>query len=142
MSDENPLVVQSKTNITNTLRALANGIEQGTVSHYEIHQSSDGSITVKADSSDGMARVIQSQTRLEGYTHTSTQHIEKQKPDARRRTVKELIRQGYTQTKIAEMTMYSQKTISNDVRKLREDGELSPKHGDQPRSLWSLDAAR
>jgi DNA-binding NarL/FixJ family response regulator len=124
MSDENPLVVQSKTNVANTLRALASGIEQGTVGHYEIHQSSDGSITVKADSSDGMARVIQSQTQLEGYTLTSTQHIAKQKPDARRRTVKKLIEQGHTQTQIAEKTMYSQKTISNDVRKLQEDGEL------------------
>jgi DNA-binding NarL/FixJ family response regulator len=124
MSDENPLVVQSKTNVANTLRALASGIEQGTVGHYEIHQSSDGSITVKADSSDGMARVIQSQTQLEGYTLTSTQHIAKQKPDARRRTVKKLIEQGHTQTQIAEKTMYSQKTISNDVRKLQEDGEF------------------
>ncbi len=124
MSEENPLVVQSKTNVANTLRALASGIEQGTVGHYEIHQSSDGSITVKADSSDGKARVIQSQTQMEGFTHTSTQHIEKQKPDARRRTVKKLIKQGLTQTQVAEKTMYSQKTISNDVRKLQEDGEL------------------
>ena len=124
MSEENPLVVQSKTNVANTLRALANGIEKGTVGHYEIHQSSDGSITVKADSSDGQSRVIQSQKQLEGYTHTSTQHIEKQKPDARRRTVKKLIEQGHTQTEIAEKTLYSQKTISNDVRKLQEDGEL------------------
>jgi DNA-binding NarL/FixJ family response regulator len=124
MSADNPLVAQSKTNVANILRALASGIEQGTIGHYEIHQSSDGSITVKADSSDGKARVIQSQTQLEGYTHTSTQHIEKQKPDARRRTVKKLIKQGLTQTKIAEKTLYSQKTISNDVRKLQEDGEL------------------
>jgi transposase len=48
----------------------------------------------------------------------------KQKPDARRRTVKKLIQQGYTQTQIAEKTMYSQQTISNDVRRLKEDGEL------------------
>lgn len=123
MSD-NPLVVQSKTSVANTLRALATGIEQGTVNRYEIHQSSDGSITVKADSSDGKARVIQTQTQLEGYTHNSTQHIEKQKPDARRRTVKQLIEQGCTQTEIAEKTMYSQKTISNDVKKLKENGEL------------------
>ncbi len=124
MSDENPLVAQSKTNVANTLRALASGIEKGTIGHYEIHQSSDGSITVKADSSDGKARIIQNQMDLEGYTHTSTQHIAKQKPDARRRTVKKLIKQGFTQTEIAEKTMYSQKTISNDVRKLQEDGEL------------------
>ncbi|MGG7055284.1 hypothetical protein, partial [Nitrosomonas sp. ANs5] len=124
MKDDNPLVVQSKTNIANTLRALATGIEQGTVSHYEIKQSSDGSITVKADSTDGKARVIQTHSEMEGYAHSSTQHIEKQKPEARRRTVKKMIESGLTQTKIAEKTMYSQKTISNDVRRLKEDGEL------------------
>ncbi|WP_157174324.1 hypothetical protein [Thiocystis violascens] len=124
MSEEHPLVIQSKVNIANTLRALATGIEQGTVRNYEINQSSNGSITVKADSSDGKARVIQTQTQMEGYTHTSTQHIEKQKPEARRKTVKKMINQGLTQTEIAEKTLYSQKTISNDVKKLREDGEL------------------
>ncbi len=126
MPDDNPLVVQSKTNIANTLRALATGIEQGTVGHYEIHQSSDGTITVKADSSDGKARIIQSQTQLEGLTHTSTQHIEKQKPEARQRTVKALVEKGHTQTEIAEKTMYSQKTISNDVAKLKKNGLLKP----------------
>lgn len=124
MSDENPLAEQSKTNVANILRALASGIEQGTVSHYEIRQSSDGTFTCKADSSDGRNRIIQSQTQLEGYTNISTQRIAKQKSDARRRTVKKLIEQGHTQTEIAEKTMYSQKTISNDVRKLQEDGDI------------------
>jgi DNA-binding NarL/FixJ family response regulator len=126
MSDENQLVVQSKISVVNisVVKILQALIEQGTVDNYKICQSSDGSITVKADSSDGMARIIQSQTQLEGYTLTSTQHIVKQKPDARRRTVKELFKQGYTQTEIAEKTMYSQKTISNDIRKLKKDGEL------------------
>lgn len=125
MSEDNPLVVQSKVNIASTLRALATGIEQGTVGHYEIRQSSDGSITVKADSSDGKARIIQSQTQLKGFTHTSTEHIEKLKPEERRETVKVLIEKGYTQTEIAEKTLYSQKTISNDVERLKKDGLLN-----------------
>ena len=124
MPEDNPLVVQSKTNVANTLRTLANGIEQGTVSNYEINQSSNGSITVKADSSDGTARVIQTQTEMDGYTETSTQHIQKQPPATRRKTVQKMIKQGLTQTEIAEKTMYSQKTISNDVKKLKESGEL------------------
>ncbi|WP_336949227.1 HTH domain-containing protein [Acinetobacter junii] len=124
MPEDNPLVVQSKTNVANTLRALAAGIEQGTVSNYEIHQSSNGSITVKADSSDGTARIIQTQTEMDGYTETNTQHIQKQPPATRRKTVQKMIKQGLTQTEIAEKTMYSQKTISNDVKKLREIGEI------------------
>jgi len=124
MSENSPLVVQSKTNIANTLRALASGIEDGTVSNYEINQSSNGCITVKADSSDGKARVIQTQTQMEGYTQTSTQHIEKQKPEARKRTVKKMIDEGLTQTEIAEKTMFSQKTISNDIKELKYNGDL------------------
>lgn len=126
MSDEpqNELMVQSKTNVANTLRTLASAIEAGTVSRYEINQTSDGSITVKADSSDGAARVIQTQTAIEGYTRTSTEHIQKLPAQQRRSTVKALVQEGLSQIQIAEKTMYSQKTISNDIRKLRSDGEL------------------
>ncbi|WP_064435904.1 HTH domain-containing protein [Pseudoalteromonas neustonica] len=122
MPEDNPLVVQSKTNVANTLRALAEGIENGNVSSYEINQSSNGSITVKADSSDGTARVIQTQTQMAGYTETSTQHIEKQPAEIRRETVKKLLDQGLTQASIAEKTMVSQKTISNDVKKIISSG--------------------
>lgn len=126
MSDkpQNELMVQSKTNVANTLRTLASAIEAGTVSRYEINQTSDGSITVKADSSDGAARVIQTQKAIDGYTKTSTEHIQKLPAQQRRATVKSLVQEGLSQTQIAEKTMYSQKTISNDIRKLRNDGEL------------------
>ncbi|MCP1338050.1 hypothetical protein NJR55_00460 [Idiomarina sp. M1R2S28] len=126
MSDkpQNELMVQSKTNVANTLRTLASAIEAGTVSRYEINQTSDGSITVKADSSDGAARVIQTQKAIDGYTKTATEHIQKLPAQQRRTTVKSLVQEGLNQTQIAEKTMYSQKTISNDIRKLRNDGEL------------------
>lgn len=61
---------------------------------------------------------------MDGYTETSTQYIQKQPPSTRRKTVQKMIKQGLTQTEIAEETMYSQKTISNGVRKLKESGEL------------------
>ena len=126
MVDENnnELMVQTKMNAANTLRSLALAIENGSVSSYEISQTRDGELTIKADSSDGNKRIIQTQTKMNGYNRTSTEHIQKQTPYARRQTVGKFIKEGMSQTEIAQKTMFSQKTISNDVKKLREDGEL------------------
>ncbi|MDI1232594.1 MAG: HTH domain-containing protein [Methylobacter sp.] len=121
----NELITQSKTNVANTLRNLASAIEAGTVSRYEIHQTSDGLITVKADSSDGTKRMIQTQKSIEGYTKTSNEFIQKQPPQIRLETVKKLVlEEKLNQSQIAERTMYSQKTISNDIKKLRNLGEI------------------
>lgn len=124
MYKNNPLIAQPKEEIINILQTLTAEIEQGTIRSYEISQSSSGSITIKADSSDGAARFIQIQTEMPGYTESITQKIKKQSPDVRRDTVQKLTKQGLTQTEIAERTLYSQKTISNDIRKLKESGRL------------------
>jgi len=118
------LVTIAQENASNTLRSLAQAIKNGTVSNYEFSQASDGSIRFQADSPDGTQRVIQTQQNANGYQRTSTERIQKQSPEDRRQTVKHLIGEGLTQSQIAQRTLYSQKTISNDVRRLREDGEL------------------
>jgi len=124
LKEETGLMVQSKTSAVRTLRTLASAIESGDISKYDISQSSDGSITVKADSSDGNQRMIQTQTDMNGYSKLSTEHIQKQTPRARRKTVLKMTEEGLSQTDIAEKTMVSQKTISNDIAKLREKGKL------------------
>lgn len=121
---QNELMVQTKLSVTNTLRTLADAIEEGAIKEYKIEQNSDGSIVVKADSSDGMNRLIQTQKVTEGYSRSLVEHIQKVPAEQRRQTVKQLIEEGFTQTQIAEKTMCSQKTISNDVKQLRNDGDL------------------
>lgn len=120
----NQLMAQSKTTATTTLRTLADAIEAGNVSRYEINQTSEGSITIKADSSDGKSRMVRTQKEADGYTRISTEHIQKLSAEQRRKTVKTLSREGMNQTQIAERTMYSQKTVSNDLRMLRDQGEI------------------
>lgn len=122
--EETGLMVQTKTSAVNTLRTLASAIESGDISRYDISQSSDGSITVKADSSDGSQRMIQTQTDMDGYSKSSTEYIQKQTPKVRRKTVRKMTEKGLSQTEIAEKTMVSQKTISNDIAKLRKKGKL------------------
>lgn len=121
---QNELMVQTKLSVTNTLRTLADAIENGAIKEYKIEQNSDGSIVVKADSSDGMNRLIQTQKVTEGYSRSLVEHIQKVPAQQRRQTVKQLTEEGFTQTQIAEKTMCSQKTISNDVKQLRNDGDL------------------
>lgn len=122
--EETGLMVQNKTSAVKTLRTLANAIESGDIRNYNISQSSNGSITVKADSSDGSQRMIQTQTDMDGYSKISTEHIQKQPLKVRRKTVLKMVKEGLSQVKIAEKTMVSQKTISNDIAKLREQGKL------------------
>jgi DNA-binding NarL/FixJ family response regulator len=122
--EETGLMVQSKTSVVSTLRTLASAIESGDISQYNISQSGDGSITVKADSSDGSQRMIQTKTDMNGYSKVSTEHIQKQTPKARRKIVLAMTEDGLSQVEIAEKTMVSQKTISNDIAKLREKGKL------------------
>ncbi|NQZ31425.1 MAG: HTH domain-containing protein [Oceanospirillaceae bacterium] len=124
LKEETGLMIQSKTSAVKTLRTLASAIESGDISNYNISQSGDGSITVKADSSDGSQRMIQTRTDMNGYSKLSTEHIQKQTPKARRKTVLQMVEAGLSQTDIAEKTMVSQKTISNDIAKLREKGKL------------------
>jgi DNA-binding NarL/FixJ family response regulator len=125
MSDNKDLITEPsfKTTTANTLRSLADAIESGTVKQYEFKETKDG-YTIKADSSDGKQRIIETNSQKNGYQRTSKEHIQKQTPDKRREVVKMLKQEGLSQTKIAEKTLCSQKTISNDLKKLRENGEI------------------
>lgn len=121
---KNELIAQPESNIPNTLRALANAIESGQIKNYEFSQNSDGLTTVKVDSSDGKQRMIQTQQDQEGYNKVSTEYIKKQEPKIRRDVVLNLVNEGLNQTEIAEKTMVSQKTVSNDIKILKEKNKL------------------
>jgi DNA-binding NarL/FixJ family response regulator len=121
---KNELITQPETNIPNTLRTLANAIESGQIKHYEFNQNSDGFTTVKVDSSDGEQRMIKTQQEQDGYSKVSTEYIKKQTPESRRHIVLNLVNEGLSQTQIAEKTMVSQKTVSNDIKILKESNKL------------------
>lgn len=124
MGKKNSLVVHAKSDVATTLRALADGIESGSISNYEITQKSDGFISVLADSSDGKQRIIKNQKNINGLQRESSEHIRKLVPNERRELVRELHIEGMTQSEIAKRTMTSQKTISNDIKILREEEEI------------------
>ncbi len=114
----------SAANAVSTLNSLAQGIADGTIGGYSFNHSSDGTISFKVDSPDGQNRVIRNHYKADGYSRDSEEQIRKMPPEERRNVVKKLLDEGRTQTEIADRTMYSQKTISNDVRKLKDRGDI------------------
>lgn len=122
MKDE--LIAQPENNIPNTLRRLAHAIESGQIKKYALSQDSDGLTTVTIDSSNGKQRIIQTQQNQEGYNKVSTECITKQNLEIRRNFILSLVNDGLNQTEIAERTMVSQKTVSNDIKKLKESNKL------------------
>ena len=130
MQEENQIVVGNKAGVAAQLRSfakqielLAGQVESGAISRFQLTQE-DSSITFTADSADGCQRVIKAQTHAPGLYRERTEHIQKQDPSQRRQLVKTLVAEGMTQTEIAKRTIRFQKTICNDIKKLREDGEL------------------
>jgi len=121
-NSDHSLVTHSKQSAVTTLRNLANAIEAGTIDSYQVTHTSNGIVNIRADQGD--KRIIQKHRQTKGYTRVENEFIEKQSPRARRKTVLELTREGMTQQEIADRTMVSQKTISNDIAKLKELGKL------------------
>lgn len=105
------------------LHTLAKKIESDEIAEYELKKTKN-SMSLTIDSQDGKQRLIIKETQYVGFTRQQTELVEQQSPNERRKTVKALAQEGLSQTEIAERTMRSQKTISNDIRKLKEDGEL------------------
>jgi DNA-binding NarL/FixJ family response regulator len=119
---QHSLVTQSKQSTISTLRNLANAIEAGEIDNYEVSQSSDGAVRIKVD--QGNKRVIQNHQQIEGYSCVENEFVEKRPIKERRKVVEGLALEGMTQQEIAERTMVSQKTISNDIAALRRRGKL------------------
>ena len=114
----------TRTNVATQLRTLAELVESGTIKNYQITQDTN-SITFIADSADGRTRVIKNKNQVASLRRESTEIVEKpESPKERRKIVSTLHLEGKSQTEIAKRTMSSQKTVSNDIRWLKERGKL------------------
>jgi len=105
------------------LHALAEQVQTGAIRGYEFKQTAN-SVSFTVDSADGKQRIIKKETVLPGLVRRQTDHVAQQPPAERRKVVKELAQEGLPQVEIAKRTLRSQKTISNDIQKLKDDGEL------------------
>lgn len=119
----NDLVMANNARVAAKLRELAEQVQSGEIRGYEFKQT-DSTVSLTVDSADGNQRIIRQKTFLPGLTRNNTEQIKKQPAVERRKLVKYLAQEGMTQTEIAKRTMYSQKTISNDINKLKANGEL------------------
>jgi len=109
--------------VAEQLRDLAEQVQSGAIKSYEFKQTAN-SVTFSVDSADGNHRIIKHQDARPGLVRNTTEHVQKQSPEERRQVVKELKLEGLSQQEIAKRTMRSQKTISNDIDRLKKDGEL------------------
>lgn len=119
----NTLVTVNNERVAAQLRGLAEQVQSGAIRGYEFKQT-DSSITFTVDSADGNKRMIKHQNVAPGLLRDQTEQIYKQDPAERRQLVKALVEEGMTQVEIAKRTISSQKTISNDIKRLRVNGEL------------------
>lgn len=112
-----------KLDLVKTLRNLADGLEDGSIDEVKVTTSSNGKIEVIADSNQGNDRTILTEKKSPGYESSSVEVIKKSTPEERRKTVCLLKQEGLSQNEIAKRTNVSQKTISNDIKYLKENKE-------------------
>ncbi len=112
------------TTVASLFRYLASAAESNSTPDFSI--SKKGSkITITVDSADGSERFINSRENVPGLTRTTSEQVQKLPIEERRKLVKKLhVEEELTQSEIAARTLYSQKTISNDLEALRRQGEL------------------
>lgn len=117
------LTTINSTRVAEQLRDLAEQVQSGTIKSFKFEQTAN-SITFTVDSADGNNRVIKHQDARPGLVRSTIEHVERLTAEERRSVVKDLTLEGFSQQKIAARTLRSQKTISNDITKLKADGEL------------------
>lgn len=119
----NSLTIINNTRVAEQLLYLAEQVKSGAIKNYEFKQTAN-SVTFTIDSADGRNRVIEHQHVHPGLMRSTSEYIQKQTAKERRKVVKELNLEGFNQQEIARRTLRSQKTISDDIKKLKADGEL------------------
>ena len=85
----------------------------------------NGNFEFHADSFDGQEKIIIKKQYIPGII--SENKISIQKPNSikeRRKRVLHFYNEGLSQSKIADLTMTSQKTVSNDIKSLRGIGKI------------------
>jgi len=114
------------TDVKNTAIAIVkeavSAIDQGQVKTVKIEVNSNGNCSLFVDSHDGKSRFIIERQQNSGISLESKADVSKPKSVEERRQRVAFLRKehGMTQQEISEYTMTSQKTVSNDIKKLRE----------------------
>jgi len=118
-------MAKSLVKIPAEVRDIADAISKGEVKNAKMEWSDDGSISFSADLSDGSARIIMNKKEFVGISQESTINITKPtNKNERLERIRILKAEGKTQAEIAKYTMTSQKTVSNDIKELKEKSLL------------------
>ena len=99
---------------------IAIAISEGHVKNAKMEWK-DGSVIFTADSADGTARFLMEKQEFGGVI--SERKVNIPKPTDREERLERVLalkKQGKSQSEIAKFTMTSQKTISNDIKLLKE----------------------
>ncbi|WP_428739394.1 hypothetical protein [Sulfurimonas sp.] len=106
--------------VLETIEYIANGNLRNIKMNYN-----NGNFEFHADSYDGQKKFIIKKQHIPGIISESKMLV--QNPNSlneRRERVLHFHKEGLSQTKISELTMTSQKTVSNDLKFLRDQGKI------------------
>jgi hypothetical protein len=109
--------------IPTEVKDIATAIAEGRVKNAKMEWK-DGSVIFSADSPDGKARILMEKVKFAGITEESKVSVSKPNREERLQRVAVLRKRGMTQMEIAQYTITSQKTVSNDIKKLIKRGDL------------------
>jgi len=114
-----------QSNIPTEVKDIATAIATGQVKNAKMEWSNDGTVIFSADSPDGKSRILMEKVQFASVTEESKTSVAKPRDvEERLQRVEVLRKRGMTQQEIAKFTMTSQKTVSNDIQKLKERGVL------------------
>lgn len=119
----NKLALQVQEKALDTLNMLQKAVKESHISSFEIKNDGE-TTTVIIDSIDKKERIIDTKYAVNGYSKESNTRIKKVNPSERRKIVEKLVKEGKTQSDISKETMVSQKTISNDIKKLKDEKRI------------------
>ena len=111
--------------IPTEVQEIASAIANGQVKNAKMEWRSDGSVVFSADSPDGKSRIIMEKIEVAGLVEEKRVTVPKPRDrEERLERVEVLHKRGLTQVEIAKRTLTSQKTVSNDVHRLKRRGVL------------------
>jgi hypothetical protein len=114
------------TNVPPEIQDVVALINSGQVASWSLHQLSDGTTKFRGTTGDGNSAIMIEKFVVGTYSKTVTETTARAASiEDRRQQVKALHNQGLNQTEISARIIRSQKTVSNDLKALRDDGEIS-----------------
>jgi len=120
MENNKDLVIQVKNKAIDTLGQLQEAVQESQISSFEV-KNDGATTTVIINSLDKKERIIDTKYSVNGYSENTSIRIKKTSPTERKKIVKKLYENGKTQLEIAQKTLVSQKTISNDINEMKNE---------------------